>query len=60
MPARSSSEDAVKVATRDQLFSGKVTLSGPVIAVSSVTFRSVTSNSAMSESVPSLTCTVTS
>ena len=50
----------MKVATRDQLFSGKVTLSGPVIKVSSVTFWSVTSNSAMSESVPSLTCTVTS
>ena len=60
MSARSSSDDAVKVATRDQLFSGNATLAGPVSAVSSVTFWTVTSRSAMSESVPSLTCTVTS
>ena len=60
MSARSSSEDAVKVATRDQLFSGNATLEGPVSVVSSITFSTVTSSSALSESLPSLTCTVTS
>ena len=60
MPSRSCSDEALKVAARDQLFSAKSTVEGPETASSSITLPAVTTTSAVTSLVPSLTCSVNS
>ena len=60
MPSRSCCDDAVNVATRDQLFSAKFTEEGPSMSSSSMTLSNLTSRSAVTSLTPSLTCTLSS
>ena len=59
-PSASSAELALYAPTRSAAFSARLTVAGPVTALSSsVTFWRVTTRSAVCVFEPSLTCTVT-